>query len=562
MAGSERIGWRFGPFDLSPHRGLLRCEGAEVPLARKSFAVLAHLLRHRHRVVPRQEILDAVWPDVVVSEAAFASAIRDLRRALGDSGHRSRYVATVRGRGLRFVHEVEEIRDEDVERPGAVWAAVAADLERAIRALETLEAGRGGARRRGGRARERADLLVALARARWAAGATAEARDLFLHTALLAKRRGDGEALAQAALGYVGRTDMTPGVNRRGVRLMEEALRILPEKDAPLRAELLARLATELVFDPGASRSESLAREAVAMAERLGDRPTLGYALTALHFVLQGPAVPPRVRLPLTERVFGLVSTPSDVRALAGLQRVTDHLELADGEGFSAALARFGTLTAALDLPFFAWMHALLTATAALVAGRLAEAEKRAQEALELGRRAGSPNADGAFAAQLFGVRREQGRLGELRAGLGVLAERHRALPVYRAGHAAAVAASGDPEGARAALDELLGRGLEDLPRDRDWLPTLATLAPAVAELGPARRVRCLIDHLEPHRDRLVVAGHGATVLGAASHHLGRLRRALGDESGAARELAHAREVYARLGAPRWLEQVEDARRR
>ena len=73
----------------------------------------------------------------------------------------------------------------------------------------------------------------------WASGATSAARKAFLDAAEVARNSGDAEVLAQAALGFVGRTDTTIGVNREAVGLLEEALEALAELDSSLRAELL-----------------------------------------------------------------------------------------------------------------------------------------------------------------------------------------------------------------------------------------------------------------------------------------------------------------------------------
>jgi DNA-binding winged helix-turn-helix (wHTH) protein/tetratricopeptide (TPR) repeat protein len=102
--------FRFERFELDSRGGELRRGSELVALARKPAELLVLLVRNRHRVVSRNEILDALWPGVRVSDAAFASALRDLRRALGDRGSRSRFIATVRGRGLRFVAAVEAVR--------------------------------------------------------------------------------------------------------------------------------------------------------------------------------------------------------------------------------------------------------------------------------------------------------------------------------------------------------------------------------------------------------------------------------------------------------------------
>ncbi len=547
-------GWAFGPYELRSDRGLAREDGSDAGLAAKPLAMLLHLVRNRHRVVPRRELLDAIWPDVSVSDAAFDSVLRDLRRALGDTAAKAAYVATIRSRGLRFVAPVRELPGE----ASSAWAAAAAHFERALEALDLLQA----SSLQAGAQRERAELLVALARAQWASGATAEARAAFLDAADVGRKARDGEVLARAALGFAGRTDVTPGVNDEAVALLEEALAALPPGDSALRAEVMARLATESTYAADRERPDALSRAAVAMAERAGDPGTLAYALTARHFTMQRPEIPPSARMPLDDRVLALVPErpPSDVRALALQQRVVDLLELGEGEGFARTLDRYLALASDLEQTFFRWIGSLLAGTRKLLAGDVGAAEQAAAESLELGRRIGSPNALPAYAGQLFGVRREQGRLSELVALMEGIADGDVALPVFRAGRAAVLAEAGPAERARNALDEVFGDDLAGFPRDQNWLATLGTLAPAVARHGSERQVRHLHALLLPYADRVIVVGQGATVHGAASHHLGLLAAALGERERAARHFDAAEALHARLRAPLWLERTRRAR--
>jgi predicted ATPase/DNA-binding winged helix-turn-helix (wHTH) protein len=92
----------FGAFrlDLSAER---LWHGTEVvPLTAKTFAVLHYLVEHAGQLVTRETLLEAVWGTVYVSDAALASCIRDIRRALGEPGRQPQFLETVRGRGYRF----------------------------------------------------------------------------------------------------------------------------------------------------------------------------------------------------------------------------------------------------------------------------------------------------------------------------------------------------------------------------------------------------------------------------------------------------------------------------
>ena len=93
-------------------------------------ALLFHLLRHRHRIVPKEELHRVLWPDTSVSDAALASAVRDLRRILRDDGENQEIVRTFRGRGYRLVAPVEFImsdssESEEAPRPNGTSTRVA-----------------------------------------------------------------------------------------------------------------------------------------------------------------------------------------------------------------------------------------------------------------------------------------------------------------------------------------------------------------------------------------------------------------------------------------------------
>src|SRR5262249_34300748 len=87
----------FRGFALDLEAFELRRGGTPVAIARKPLDLLAHLVEHRDRVVTKEELLRQVWPGISVSDHALTSALRDLRRVLGEP-----LVVTVRGRGYRF----------------------------------------------------------------------------------------------------------------------------------------------------------------------------------------------------------------------------------------------------------------------------------------------------------------------------------------------------------------------------------------------------------------------------------------------------------------------------
>src|SRR3954454_19436912 len=98
--------YEFGDFrvDLA-ERQLLRRDGTAVPLTHRVFETLRYLVEHSGRVLDKEMLMEAVWPDCIVEENNLAQNISTLRRVFGDSPGSQRYIATVPGRGYRFVPE-------------------------------------------------------------------------------------------------------------------------------------------------------------------------------------------------------------------------------------------------------------------------------------------------------------------------------------------------------------------------------------------------------------------------------------------------------------------------
>jgi class 3 adenylate cyclase/DNA-binding winged helix-turn-helix (wHTH) protein/tetratricopeptide (TPR) repeat protein len=112
----------FANYVLDTQRHELHHAGAPIKLRRKVFQVLVYLLAHCDRVVPKQELLEHLWPDQFVGEEALTSCIKTLRRVLGERGRTPRFLRTLHGQGYRFVGTVE-VRDHAL-MDDATWAAL------------------------------------------------------------------------------------------------------------------------------------------------------------------------------------------------------------------------------------------------------------------------------------------------------------------------------------------------------------------------------------------------------------------------------------------------------
>jgi len=121
--------YAFGDFELDTDARELRRGGEALRVEPQVLDLLAHLVRHRDRVVTRDELLDAVWGHRYIVDATLGSRVKAARRAIGDSGAAQRYIRTLRGRGLRFVGEVVERAPEVRAAPHARPDLVGRDRE-------------------------------------------------------------------------------------------------------------------------------------------------------------------------------------------------------------------------------------------------------------------------------------------------------------------------------------------------------------------------------------------------------------------------------------------------
>jgi eukaryotic-like serine/threonine-protein kinase len=85
--------------------------GELLPVEPKAFRVLLFLLRSPHRLIAKDELLDAVWSGCAVSDNSLTRSIALLRRLLGDDTHEPRYIATVPTVGYRFLCDVKVAED-------------------------------------------------------------------------------------------------------------------------------------------------------------------------------------------------------------------------------------------------------------------------------------------------------------------------------------------------------------------------------------------------------------------------------------------------------------------
>jgi DNA-binding winged helix-turn-helix (wHTH) protein len=96
----------FGPFCLQPERQLLLGHGVRVKIGGRALDILAALVERPGDLLSKQELLSSGWPDRFVDESNLKVTIASLRKILDENPAAPRYIATVPGRGYRFVATV------------------------------------------------------------------------------------------------------------------------------------------------------------------------------------------------------------------------------------------------------------------------------------------------------------------------------------------------------------------------------------------------------------------------------------------------------------------------
>jgi hypothetical protein len=401
---------------------------------------------------------------------------------------------------------------------------------------------------------DRTGALLELADARRRAGQGQAAGQAYLRAAELARSAHDPAALARAALGLhaIGTRAWWPP--DQVVALLSEALGTFGSGSdgESLRLHVMASLSRALAWhglDP--ARARTLAAQAVAAARAAGDPVTLASCLLAQHHAIWAAGTA-RDRLRITAEVAALAERSGDQEILfeARLLAATGRLELAD-PGFRAELDEFLRLAEASRQPRFRYAALVRRAALALLASRLAEAERLIGQAEMLGEECGEPGVRDVRYDQGWDLLTAQGRLGELGGTLPEMFPDPES-PQARGARALVMLASGARTAAAEAVAPLLTADPGTIQPDRQRLLGLAYAAELAAAFGAVPVAERLYATLLPFEGEAVVSGAAITFKGAVAHYLGLLAAVLGRAATAASHLEQAVAIHDRLGAAAW----------
>jgi DNA-binding CsgD family transcriptional regulator len=400
--------------------------------------------------------------------------------------------------------------------------------------------------------RERGTTQLALGAARFRAGRSDAAMAAFRGAAQIARTLDDAELLARAAIGFE-EACWRPGITDAGaVELLEEASRALGDGDSELRVMLLAGLGRAHSFVGDHAASAAVRERATAMARRLDDGLGLATVLMRSYWSRSEGRLEETLEMLGEARDLAEGLGHSELQAEAMEWRVAGLIALGDLATAAREQAAVHALAARLRQPFTMHVAEHYASAIALATGRLAEAEAAAERSHEWSRLLSGRDASSIHGIQMFGVRREQGRLAELAPVMGLLAGADGSAGVWRPGLAAVLAELGMEDEARRELREIRREGFEPL-RESLWLGSLTYLADACATVGDDELAALVYPELIPLAGGNVVIGHGVACYGAADRFLGLLAATCGEQDRAAAHFEAALALNRRMGATTWV---------
>ncbi|MFG2416448.1 BTAD domain-containing putative transcriptional regulator [Streptomyces goshikiensis] len=398
----------------------------------------------------------------------------------------------------------------------------------------------------GDRDGERVELLGRLVRAQVRAGAVMAARETRGEAIECAVGTGRESLLISAFTAWtepsLWQTRPYGTVDRPVVALLERLLE-RPGLEPAVRCRLLGAYAAEL-SDARIPRVGAAAREAVALAEGLGDPALRAAALVTLVRELDPDLEgPERAGLGRELERLGAAHELPAHRWFGLFTRATAAAATGDAAGARRLLGEASEFSRSYRMPEASAVSDCVTATLAHVEGRPAEAERLYARAAEAMARQGSPHAQGYLSVAVATLRASEGQLA-------------RTLPAARQAYArygpavgdllaVALAAAGEAEEARAVLERC-----GPLRPDYFFRVFGTFRAMTLVALGERRGAPELYADLLPYRDAPPPAAGFTLATRPVAHTLGELAELLGREAEAAAHFAAAARITARWRDP------------
>lgn len=403
----------------------------------------------------------------------------------------------------------------------------------------------------------RNELRLSLSRAKNWAGQRNAAKSLFREIA----RDPDVSPaqFAQAAYGFSTTAFSSSTPDEESVALLERALERPGVKNPKMRVLLLGALSARLEQSLDQRRRGGFAREAVALARKLGDEELLSRALGWWHDSISEPSMLSE-RQAASDEAAILATRQNSGEALfpAKLRQALAYLESGDSTALSVHIPALMALAEQTRVLRHRHWATLILATRTTLVGDFEAAEALSNRALALGQETNDPDVLSAYGSQLFAIRWHQGRLDEIADMADQIMSSTPDYAPWRAGVGVMKAELGNSAGAAEELDHLAADGFVHILRDRVWLVTIALIAQLCVLLQDAKRAATIHAMLLPSDPYVGVGGFGGQAcVGANARVIALLEVLLGRPSEAAEHFEQALEVNTRIGALPWIAHTE-----
>ncbi|MCW2984689.1 MAG: transcriptional regulator, LuxR family, partial [Conexibacter sp.] len=400
--------------------------------------------------------------------------------------------------------------------------------------------------------RRRAEVLIEMGIAGHRAGKALDALDALRTAAQIARELDDPGLLARAAIGYEDAC-WRPGMADQGaVELLEEATAGLSEAGDELRVGLLSGLARALDFQGDHERASIVRVSAIEMAQSTGDLAGLATVLMRAYWS-RGTNTLEEILAMLTEAAaIGGELGNTEIRAEAMSWRVPAFVALGDIDAARREVDALQETAEQTAQPFMLHVAAHYGSAIALCDGKLETADALASRSHDWSRLLTGREASGVHGIQMFGIRREQGRLAELAPVIRLLAGQPGSSGPWRPGLVSVLVELGMDATARRELERVRADGIEGF-RESLWLASLTYLTDACTALGDQETAALIYPELAPLAGANVMIGHLVACYGAADRYLGMLAGTLGEWERAEDHFAAATELNRRTGMLTWL---------
>ena len=399
--------------------------------------------------------------------------------------------------------------------------------------------------------RMRCRLLMQLSEAQRKANAFDHALETLRAAAEIATILGDSEICARAALAYeqvAWRSAQRAQPPPR--HMLERALGQLSETHAALRTQLVAALARALVHEGAPAEAKLHGERAMTMARELGDPGVLATCLYSLGDVFGGGASLESVQyasdaIATAERVgyLEMIYSGHQWRLISLMERGEIERAKAEVEALTSLSEQIRQRTYVVATLFDRHMLAVMR-------GELVEAERLIVQSMALVRRGGMPSHEDQLSVLIFTLRREQGRLAELRPVVSAFLQERSAASAWRPALALVQLEVGQIDAARATFEQIAKDGFATIPRDGRWPFCMVFLSEVCAALGDPVRAEALYELVLSYAGRNMVCGT-FVFCGSADRYLGLLCAAMSNWAIAERHFTTALAQNTRIGA--WL---------